>query len=239
MNITLIGFMGTGKTAVGKRLAKRLGWEFVDVDALIEAKAKKSVPQIFSEHGERVFRRLEQRAIRQAMRGHEHVIATGGGAFMNPENQRLVRAVGPVICLTAQAKIILQRAQRTPASRPLLAGSVNPLARIQQLMTQRASAYAKADATIDTSHLTAEETVEQIWQLIGPWISKSWQYLVKHCPQLSQRYGGRYVVVIDDRIVATGATQSEAYQRLRKPAPSSCEVGIYYIPLPEESAIAL
>jgi len=238
MNVILTGFMGTGKTAVGKRLARRLGWRFIDIDRLIEATAKKPVPKIFTEHGERVFRRLEQRMIRRVARGHEQVISTGGGAFADVENRRLLRAVGPTICLTATPKVILQRVSPTLARRPMLAAA-SPLARIQQLMQQRAAAYAQADLTIDTSHCSIEEVVERIWAEIGPWVSKSWQYLLRNSEQLSQRYRGRYIVVLDDRIVAVGATQLEAYQRVRKPVPSRCELGIYYIPLPDESAVAL
>ena len=121
MNITLTGFMGTGKTAVGRLLAKRLGWRFVDIDSLIVASAKESVAKIFIEHGEAVFRRLENRAIRQVVRADQQVIATGGGAFVNPENRRLLRAGGPVICLTASPKVILQRVTPTLARRPMLA----------------------------------------------------------------------------------------------------------------------
>ena len=239
MNITLTGFMGTGKTAVGKRLARRLGWKFVDIDSLIVASTGEPVAKIFAEHGEAVFRRLEKRMVRRLVRGDEHVIATGGGAFVNPENRRLLRAAGTVICLTASPKVILQRITPTLASRPVLAGAASPLLRIQQLLAQRAPAYAQTDLTIDTSHLSPEQVTERVWEEIGPWLSKSWQYLVKHGPKLTQRYGGKYIVVLDDRIVATGATQLEAYQHLAKPVPREREVGIYYVPLPEESAIVL
>ena len=139
MQITLTGFMGTGKTAVGKRLAKRLGWAFVDTDRLIETSARKTIPQIFSQHGETVFRRLEKRAIRLATRGDERVIATGGGAFCDAQNQHRLRAVGPVICLTASPKVIFERVGPSISTRPMLAGAV-PLARIQQLLRQRAAA---------------------------------------------------------------------------------------------------
>ena len=238
MNITLIGFMGAGKTAVGKRLAKRLGWQFVDVDALIEASAKSTVAKIFAEHGEAVFRRLEKRVIRRVIRCREQVIATGGGTFLDPVNQRLLKAVGPVVCLTAHPKTILQRVGPASSMRPLLAAEPT-VSRIQQLMTQRASDYAKADLTIDTTDLTSEEVAEKIWMQIGPWISKSWQYLLKHHDKLTQRYGGQYIAVLDDHIVAAGATHLQAYQAIRCPVPSTCEVGIYYIPLAEESPIAL
>lgn len=239
MNITLTGFMGTGKTAVGKQLAKRLGWRFVDIDRLIEERAGKSVARIFAEHGEAVFRRLENRMIRRVTQSHEQVIATGGGAFVNPQNRRLLRAVGPVICLTASPRVVLQRVSPTLSKRPLLADAPSPLGRIQQLMTQRAAAYSKADLVIDTSRLTVDEVIEAVWANIGPWISKSWQYLLKHCFQLTQRYGGKYIAVLDDRIVAIGLTHLKAYQAIPRPVPPNREVAIYYIPLPEESAVAL
>ena len=245
MNITLTGFMGTGKTTVGKRLARRLGWRFVDVDSLIVASAKESVAKIFVEHGEAVFRRLENRAIRQVVRADQQVIATGGGAFMDQENRRLLRAGGPVICLTAHPRTLLQRVTPTLASRPMLAGPAaggrrdSPLARMQRLLSQRAAAYAKADLTIDTTELSIGEVVEQIWAQVGPWMSKSWHYLLTHSEKLTERYGGKYVVVLDDRIVAVGMTQLEAYRRIARPVPPRCEVGIYYIPSSEAPAIAL
>ena len=238
MNITLTGFMGTGKTVVGRRLAKRLGWRFVDVDELIESVAKKSIPKIFTDHGEAVFRRLEQRAVHRAVKVDPAVIATGGGAFIDPENRRLLKACGPVVCLSAHPREILQRIRAALPTRPLLAGEPT-LSRIEHLLAQRATGYAKADLTIDTTGLSVEQIAERIWDEIGPWISKSWEYLRKHSRQLGQRYGGKYVVVMNDRIVASGATQFDAYQRVRQPVPPECEVGIYYIPLPEESAVAL
>lgn len=241
MNITLTGFMGTGKTVVGRRLAKQLGWRFVNVDDVIEAMARKPVPRIFGEHGEQVFRRLEHRAILKIVRDDEQVISTGGGAFANPANRKLLRAVGPTVCLTASPKVILQRVTPTLAGRPLLANTTGAetLKRIEQLVAQRASAYAKADLTIDSSRMSVEQEVDAVYEALNPWMSKSWQYLLKHCDRLSQRYGGKYVAVLNDRIVATGPTQLETYQRIQPCAPSTCEVGIYYIPRPEESAVAL
>ena len=240
MNITLTGFMGTGKTVVGRRLAKQLGWRFVNVDDVIEASAKKPVPKIFTEHGEQVFRRLEHRAILTITRDDEQVIATGGGAFANPFNRQVLRAVGPTVCLTAQPKVILQRVTPTLASRPLLANTsgAETLKRVEQLMAQRACAYAKADLTIETSRLSVDDVVEAVYEALNPWISKSWCYLLKHSDRLAQRYGGQYIAVLDDRIVAVGPTQLETYQRIRPRVPAECEVGIYYIPLPEESAIS-
>ena len=230
--------MGTGKSSVGKRLAKRLGWHFVDLDSVVEGIAGKPIPRIFAEHGEAVFRRLEWRAIRRTVRADNQVIATGGGAFLDPQNQRLLKAVGPVICLTATPKAVFDRVRHTIASRPVL--SQGPAyARIQHLMQQRNPSYAKADATIETTDASVDDVAEQLWAMLSPWTCKSWQYLVKHGAKLTQRYGGKYIAVVDDRVVAAGSTHLEAYQGIRRPLPHGCEVGIYYVPLPEEPAVAL
>ncbi|MBI4340906.1 MAG: AAA family ATPase [Candidatus Omnitrophica bacterium] len=238
MNITLIGFMGTGKTTVGKRLAKRLGWRFVDVDEQIETSAKKPVPRIFAEHGEPVFRRLEERIVRRLVRGDQQVIATGGGAFVDPKNRSRLRASGPVVCLTARPKIILQRLGRRIAARPLLQGG-DPLERIKTLLARRAKAYAKADAVIDTSDLSAEQVVERLWGDLSPGLCKSWQYLLERSADLAKRYGGKYVVVAENRVVACGDSQLEAFQNASQRLDEKREAGIYYIPLPEESLTAL
>ena len=237
MNVILTGFMGTGKTSVGKRLAKRLGWRLVDLDQLIEASAKMPIARIFAERGEAVFRRLERRCISRVIHGHQQVIATGGGAFVDPQNRLRLRVSGPVICLTAKPQAILKRVGRTLETRPLLHGGASSLARIRGLLQQRARAYAQADATIDTTNLTVDEVVEHVWQRLSPCLCKSWQYLLDHTGPLSQRYGGKYVVVVDNRIVASGETQLRAYQNAR--LLKRREAGIYYIPLPEESLTAI
>ena len=243
MNVILTGFMGTGKTSVGKRLAKRLGWRFVDVDSLIEASAGMSVPRIFAERGERVFRRLERRCIMRVVHGQQQVIATGGGAFVDPESRARLRVSGPVVCLTAKPRAILARVGRRLDARPMLRGHANPLARIRTLLAQRAPSYAHADVTFDTSDLTVDEAVERVWQRLSPCLCRSWQYFLEHSGALARRYGGQYVVVADDRIVASGHTQLEAYQKASRARPrgrpASEETGIYYIPLPEESLTAL
>ena len=233
MNIILTGFMGTGKTAVGKRLAKRLGWRFVDVDELIEAHAKMPVARIFAERGEPVFRRLERRCVSRVARGDEQVIATGGGAFTDPQNRARLRMTGPVICLTARPQAILSRVGRKLGVRPLLAGAANPLSRIKTLLQQRAGAYAQADLAIDTTNLSLDEVVERLWENLSPCLCKSWQYLQAHSQELGQRYGGKYVVVVDNRIVSSGKTQLEAYQNASPRLTEHRDAGIYFIPLPE------
>lgn len=238
MNIILTGFMGTGKTAVGKKLAKRLGWKFVDVDELIERSAKIPIAKIFAEHGEAVFRRLERRHILRAIHGRHQVIATGGGAVLDPQNRSRLRASGPVVCLTANPQTIVKRVGGKGRTRPLLSVGKTPLSRIKALLAQRAKTYAQADLTIDTSPLSVDEVVERLWQKLGPCLCKSWQYLLQHAPDLAQRYGGKYIVVVDDRIVGSGATQLEAYQSASQPLREKPDAGIYYIPLREESLTA-
>ena len=239
MNITLTGFMGTGKTAVGKRLAKRLGWKFVDIDHLIETGAHMPIAKIFDERGERVFRRLERRHISRIVHGYHQVVATGGGAFVDPQSRAQLRASGPVICLTARPHSILARVGRKIETRPLLTKATSPLARIRALLTQRASAYAQADLTIDTSDLSVEEVVERLWRKLGPYLCRSWQYLQDHAQELAQHYGGKYIVVVDNRIMASGQTQLEAYRNASERLTQKRDAGIYYIPLPEESLTAL
>ena len=230
--------MGTGKTAVGKRLAKRLGWRFTDIDQLIEGAAKMSIARIFAERGEAVFRRLERRHIRRIVRGRDQVIATGGGAFVDPESRATLRVSGPVVCLTARPQVILSRIGRKHSTRPLLAGSPDPLARIKTLLAQRAGIYAQADVTVETNGLSIDDVVERIWSTLSPCLCKSWQYLMEHVGELTLRYAGQYVVVVDDRIVASGQTQLEAYQHAAQRLTIKRDAGIYYIPLPDESLTA-
>ena len=236
MNIILTGFMGTGKTTVGKRLAKRLGWRFVDVDELIEAHAKMPVARIFAERGEPVFRRLERRYVNRAARSDQQVIATGGGAFVDAENRARLQAGGVTVCLTARPRVILERIGKRVALRPLLRGG-DPLKKIQTLLARRARAYAAADLTVDTSSQSVEEVVEQLWGQLSPRCCASWQYLLDHTGRLAPRYGGKYVVVVGNRVVSCGETQLAAYQQASLNDKS--EAGIYYIPLPEESLTAL
>ena len=239
MNVILTGFMGTGKTSVGKRLAKRLGWTFVDVDQLIEQSAEMSVPRLFAERGESVFRRLERRVISRVVHQQNQVIATGGGAFVNPESRARLRVSGPVICLTAKPQVILARVGRKLSTRPLLAGGEDPLTRIKTLLSQRTKAYAQADIMMDTSHLSVDEIVERLWGQLSPCLCKSWQYIREHAGELAQRYGGKYVVLVEKRVVASGETQLEAYRNAGARLAERREAGIYYIPLPEESLTAL
>ena len=157
-NIIFVGFMGTGKSLVARRLAKRLGRRFVDTDACIEHEADMSIAQIFATEGEAAFRQRERQAIARACQEKEMVIATGGGAIIDKANARTMKASGPVVCLTARPEVIIQRVQGD-TTRPLLQGP-DPLENIRRLLADRAAAYARADITIDTSSLDPDAVVE-------------------------------------------------------------------------------
>jgi len=163
--IVLTGFMGTGKTEVGRRLAKRLGRSFVDTDELVEARAGKSVAAIFRDDGEPEFRALERAAVAEAAVRPGTVIALGGGAVLDPENVARVREHGVLVCLTARPAAILARLGDV-RRRPLLAGG-DAHAAIERLLGERREAYASADLTVDTSERSADEVVEEIRKQIG------------------------------------------------------------------------
>ncbi len=159
--IVLIGFMGTGKTAVGRRLAGVLDVPFVDTDTLIEKKTATSIPVLFETRGETGFRAIEKEVIRGLADGERRVIATGGGAVLDPENFDVLKSLGPVIHLNALASTILTRTKGDAGTRPLLAGN-DPLERIRSLQRERAPVYSRADHEVDTSRHSIEETVEMV-----------------------------------------------------------------------------
>lgn len=159
-NVVLIGFMGTGKTAVGARLARRLGYQFVDTDHEVEQRAGRSVAEIFRSQGEPAFRRLERTVIQEAAQRSGCVIATGGGAVQDPGNVEALRRTGLIVSLAATPRTVEARLKGS-RDRPLLQGP-GRLDRIRRLQAARAPSYAAADVVIDTSFLTAQEVVEAI-----------------------------------------------------------------------------
>jgi shikimate kinase len=159
-NVVLCGFMATGKTSVGKHLAALLEYEFLDMDATIEAETGMSIPQIFASQGEPAFRALECRVVEQVAQRCGCVIATGGGTIANRQNLDNLKRGGIVIALTADPETILLRTG-SGESRPML-GKGDHMQRIRSLMEQRAPAYAMADITVDTSSSSIEEVAEII-----------------------------------------------------------------------------
>jgi len=164
-NLILTGFMATGKSTVGRRLAEALGYRFLDTDALIEQQTGKSIPQIFREESEARFRRIEGELVRELVGTEGWVIATGGGMIIDEDNYRRLRQLGPIICLQASPEVILERAGRKK-NRPLLAVP-NPLEKIRALLAIRKEAYARADLCLDTSQKTPEEVVSAILGYLG------------------------------------------------------------------------
>lgn len=157
-NLILIGFMGTGKTSVGKRVARSLGFSFLDTDELIERMAEKSIARIFEDEGEETFREWEAEALRRCARFQDTVISTGGGIVTREENRRLLARAGHVIWMKADPKTIFERVSRRRI-RPLLQTD-NPRRTIEELLKQRTDLYRQsADEIVDTSNLTLDETV--------------------------------------------------------------------------------
>jgi shikimate kinase len=167
-NIILVGFMASGKSHVGRVLSQKLGWPLRDADDEIVKRKGSPIHRIFEEEGEAVFRALERCVIADWCNGTGTIIAAGGGAFIDPENRRLMLEKGTVFCLTAQPQTIYSRVSKGNNSsaevRPLLAGA-NPLERIESLLAQRSDAYAQAHYIIETDLLTPEQVAEQILRL--------------------------------------------------------------------------
>lgn len=171
MNIVLIGLMGSGKSAVGRVLARRLGRPFLDTDALITEEAGMDIPAIFAREGEAGFRERERNMILRVAARRNQIIATGGGAAVDPGNRLRLRQTGLVIWLQAPVEILYQRAvSEGVQKRPLLAGD-EPLEKLRQLAQRRAPAYADAaHRAVETGDATPEEVADRILQIMqGTW----------------------------------------------------------------------
>ena len=161
-NIALIGFMGSGKTAVGEVLAGRLDKELVEMDSLIEQKAGKSIPEIFCQDGEIAFRELEIKVTKRVAGEKNQVIACGGGIVLNKINIDRLKKDSIIVYLTASPRVILKRTSDDYGERPLLKVA-NPAQTIQKLLRFRAPFYERAaDIKINTSKLDIYSVVEQI-----------------------------------------------------------------------------
>lgn len=165
-NIVLMGFMGTGKSTVGRKLAKRLGLKFLDMDTIIEERAAKPISRIFAEEGEAHFRTMERDLARELSRQSGLVIACGGGVVLNPDNVNDYSRTGLVVCLTATPDVIMERTSRA-RNRPLLEEQ-DRLKRILELLEKRRHLYAAIPNQVDTSVMPAEQVVETILKMIRP-----------------------------------------------------------------------
>ena len=160
-NIVFIGFMGSGKTSIGRLVAKKLGFQFVDTDAVVVERAGMQVPEIFARHGEAWFRDQETSALESMAILNRSVISTGGGIVLRKENRALLLGLGFVVWLTASEEVIFDRVSRNKR-RPLLQ-TADPRKTVQELLAQRLKFYQSVSRfTLDTtvmSHECAAETV--------------------------------------------------------------------------------
>jgi shikimate kinase len=147
-SIVLIGLMGAGKTAVGRRLANRLELPFIDADTEIEMAAGATISEIFAEHGEAYFRQGERKVIARLLESGPQVLSTGGGAYMDADTRTSINARGLSVWLKADLKVLLKRVGRR-GNRPLLATG-NPEQVMKKLMDERYPVYAKADLTVES-----------------------------------------------------------------------------------------
>ena len=159
-NIVLVGFMGTGKSAVGRVIAQKLEFHFIDTDGVIEQTSKAKISDIFAEHGEDYFRDLESQAVKSVALMKNQVVATGGGVVLRSSNIDLLRTGGPIFCLNATPKAIWDRV-RSSRSRPLLRGP-EPLKKIETLLDKRAPYYALADHQIETTGVSVDRVADEI-----------------------------------------------------------------------------
>jgi shikimate kinase len=163
-SIVMVGLMGCGKSAVGRRLGARLGLPFVDADEEIEKAAGKSIEDLFADHGEPYFREGERKVLARLLRSGPQVLATGGGAFMNPETRAAIALSGISVWLKADLPLLVRRVAKR-ANRPLLK-SGDPEEVMRNLMQARYPVYAQADITVESRDVPHEvivwETLERL-----------------------------------------------------------------------------
>jgi shikimate kinase len=159
-SVVLVGMMGAGKSSVGRRLGVRLGIPFVDADTEIEKAAGMTIAEIFAAHGEPYFRAGEARVIARLLDGGPQVLATGGGAFMNPETRATIRAKGISVWLRATLEVLNKRIKRR-GDRPLLKNS-DPVDTLRRLIDERYPIYAEADFTVESRDVPHDTIVDEI-----------------------------------------------------------------------------
>ena len=159
-SIVLVGLMGAGKSSIGRRLAHRLGLPFVDADTEIEKAADLTIPEIFEKHGEPYFRAGEVRVVARILESGPQVLATGGGAYMNPETRARIRERGISLWLKAELDVLMKRVKRR-GDRPLLKAD-DPQAVLKRLMDERYPVYAEADLTVVSREASHEEVVDDV-----------------------------------------------------------------------------
>jgi shikimate kinase len=170
-SLVLVGMMGAGKSSIGRKLATKLGLPFMDADAEIEVAAGMSIPEIFEKHGEPSFRTGEARVIARLLDGGPQVLATGGGAFMNPDTRAAIQAKAISIWLKAEYEVLLKRIKRR-SDRPMLK-TEDPAATLRCLMDERDPAYAQADLTVHSRDVPHETIIGEILDALALWLKDS------------------------------------------------------------------
>jgi shikimate kinase len=160
-SIVLVGMMGVGKSSVGRRLATQLAIPFVDADSEIEKAAGMSIADIFARHGEADFRSGEARVIARLLESGPQVLATGGGAFMNPDVRAAIRAKGISIWLNADFDVLMRRISKRKNERPLLQ-TADPADTLRALLKEREPTYAQADLTVHSRDVSHDAVVAEI-----------------------------------------------------------------------------
>jgi shikimate kinase len=156
----LIGFMGVGKTSIGRNLAKHLQLDFVDLDELIERESGKSIVEIFSKEGEKAFRRIETQMLHDVAQRGPAVVSTGGGTFTKPENRDIIRSSGISIWLDAHPELI--RSRGVGSNRPLWRSAEQAM----QLLEERTPYYGLADIRFELENWSPEEAAEQLVKIL-------------------------------------------------------------------------
>jgi shikimate kinase len=156
--------MAAGKSAVGRKLARRLGRGFVDTDHLIEESTGRTIADIFATDGEKEFRRIEREVVAALAPERDSVIATGGGTFVDERNRDRLRTLGVVVCLVTSIDTVVERAKRS-GKRPLAAGG---RAQLEKLFKKRMPAYRQADVLVETDGLSVDQSVSRVLSIIEP-----------------------------------------------------------------------
>jgi len=168
-SIVLVGMMGVGKSSVGRRLAARLSIPFIDADTEIENAAKMTIPEIFARHGEAYFRSGEARVIARLLEGGPEVLATGGGAFMNPDTRALIKTKGVSIWLNADFDVLLRRTSKRKSDRPLLQ-TEDPAQTLRALLEEREPTYALADLTVQSREVPHDAIVADVMKALAAYL---------------------------------------------------------------------
>jgi shikimate kinase len=160
VNLALIGFMGTGKTSVGRLAAEQLHFDYIDTDEMIQSATGKTITEIFSHEGETAFRKLEEKVVEEISTRSRTVISTGGGLPANPANLASLKMHALVVCLWASPEKIWERV-KNQSHRPLL-NDADPQNKIRELLADRAPFYKQADVLVNTDIRSVREVAQQV-----------------------------------------------------------------------------